>query len=280
MREISCEEIIRTVRDLCIEANCSLPEDLRECIQKAALMEESPVGRDVLGDMRENCEYAARRRLPVCQDTGMAVIFCDVGQDVHIVGGLLSEAVDEGVRQGYTEGFLRKSVVLDPLRRINTDDNTPAVLHVRLIAGESIKITVAPKGFGSENMSAMKMFTPSASAADIEDFVVETVSSAGSNPCPPVVLGVGLGGTVERCAENAKRAIATRGNIRNADPFYAEMEERILSKINRLGIGPQGLGGRVTALYVNIEPAPTHIAGLPCVVNMSCHVTRHASAII
>lgn len=276
MREINCDRIIEAVRRLCIEANYVLPQDVRSCIEAASDMEASAVGRGIFEDMRENYRLAESENLPICQDTGMAVVFCDVGQDVHITGGLLSEAVDEGVRRGYLEGYLRLSVVSDPLRRVNTNDNTPAVLHVRLVRGDGIDITVAPKGFGSENMSALRMFTPSATAEDIEDFVVECVSQAGSNPCPPVILGIGLGGTMEQAAILAKRAIATRGDIRSGDEFYADMERRILEKVNRLGIGPQGLGGRVTALYVNIETAATHIAGLPCAINFSCHAARHA----
>ena len=275
MREINCKEITDAVKRMCIEANCVLPEDVRECITCASMKEESEVGRGIFEDMRKNYELAQSEGIPICQDTGMAVVFCDVGQDVHISGGLLEDAVNEGVRRGYVEGLLRLSVVSDPLRRVNTGDNTPAVLHTRLVKGDNIDITIAPKGFGSENMSRIKMFTPSASVQDIEDFVVNTVSEAGASPCPPVVLGIGLGGTMEQAAILAKRAMATRGNIRNSDPFYADIECRLREKINRLGIGPQGLGGRMTALYVNIETYPTHIAGLPCAVNFNCHVTRH-----
>ena len=276
MKEINCKEITAAVKKMCIEANCVLPEDVRECITCAAVKEQSEVGRGIFEDMQKNFELAQSERLPVCQDTGMAVVFCDVGQDVHISGGLLEDAVNEGVRQGYVEGLLRLSVVSDPLRRVNTGDNTPAVLHTRLVEGDDIDIVVAPKGFGSENMSRLKMFTPSASIEDIEDFVIEAVSDAGSSPCPPIVLGIGLGGTMEQAAILAKRAMAVRGNVRNPDPFYADMEIRLLERINKLGIGPQGLGGRITALYVNIETFPTHIAGLPCAVNFNCHVTRHA----
>ena len=276
MREIDCRDIIQTVRDLCIEANCLLPEDLQCAIRDARGREVSPVGASILGDLEENFTFAAQRHLPICQDTGMAVVFCDLGQDAHITGGLLSDAVNEGVRRGYTEGFLRKSVVSDPLRRVNTEDNTPAVLHLRLVPGDRLDITVAPKGFGSENMTSLTMLKPSVSQADVEDCIVAAVQKAGSNPCPPVIVGVGLGGDAELCAILAKRALLRPVDVHNADPFYAEMEARVLDKINALGIGPQGLGGRTTALAVAIEPHATHIAGLPCCVNLGCHVTRHA----
>jgi fumarate hydratase subunit alpha len=228
----------------------------------------------------ENFKYAAEKGVPICQDTGMTVIFAEVGQEVHIVGGSFQDAVNEGVRRGYVNGYLRKSVVRDPLRRENTNDNTPAVLHTSIVPGDGLTITVAPKGFGSENMSAMKMFLPSCKQEDIEDFIAQCVSTAGSNPCPPVVVGVGLGGTVEKAALLAKHALTRPVDQRNPDEYYADMEKRTLDKINALGIGPQGFGGIKTAIAVNIETYPTHIAGLPCVVNMSCHATRHASATI
>ena len=280
MREITYESIVSAVRDLCIEANCALPCDLKEAIAKAEQAEPSPVGRSILGDLVENYTFAGEKRLPICQDTGMAVVFCQLGQDAHITGSLLRDAVNEGVSKGYTEGFLRKSVVRDPIRRVNTDDNTPAVLHVELVEGDQLTITVAPKGFGSENMTSLHMLKPSVTQETIEDTIVRAVSEAGSNPCPPVVVGVGLGGDAELCAILAKKALLRPVDQHNEDPFYAEMEARILEKINRLGIGPQGLGGQTTALAVAINAYPTHIAGLPCCVNLGCHVTRHATKVL
>ena len=278
MRDISCEEITRTVRDLCIQANCHLPVDVQEAIVKAEGSERSPVGKAILGDLEENFRFADARELPICQDTGMAVLFVELGQEVHITGGLLEDALNEGVRRGYVDGLLRLSVVADPIRRGNTNDNTPAVIHLRLVKGDQLKITVAPKGFGSENMSVLKMFKPAATVEEIEDFIVSAVDQAGSNPCPPIVLGVGLGGTSEQVMELAKRALLRPVGQPHTDAFYADMERRLLEKINRLGIGPQGLGGITTALAVHIETAPTHIAGLPCGLNLSCHVLRHAEA--
>ena len=280
MREIAYSDIVDAVRRLCIEANTLLPDDLRGAIEAAREAEESPVGRAILGDLVENYGFAAQRGLPVCQDTGMAVVFAELGQEVHVSGGLLEDAVNEGVARGYVEGRLRCSVVGDPLRRENTGDTTPAVLHVRLTAGDKLRLTVAPKGFGSENMTALRMFNPSAGREDILDFIVDAVSRAGSNPCPPVVVGVGLGGTSERAALLAKTALLRPVGERSADPFYAAMEDEALARVNALGIGPQGLGGRITALGVRILPAPTHIAGLPCCVNLGCHATRHASALL
>lgn len=280
MRDITYDAIVSAVRDLCIEANCALPCDLKEAIANAEQTEPSPVGRSILGDLVENYTFAGEKRLPICQDTGMAVVFCQLGQDAHITGGLLRDAVNEGVSKGYTEGFLRKSVVRDPIRRVNTDDNTPAVLHVELVEGDKLTITVAPKGFGSENMTSLHMLKPSVTQETIEDTIVQAVSEAGSNPCPPVVVGVGLGGDAELCAILAKKALLRPVDQHNEDPFYAEMEARILEKINRLGIGPQGLGGQTTALAVAINAYPTHIAGLPCCVNLGCHVTRHATKIL
>lgn len=277
MREIRFDDIVTAVREACIKANTVLPDDLCAAIRAAGETEESPVGRAILGDLAENFTFAAQRGLPICQDTGMAVVFLELGQEARITGGLLEDAVDEGVRRGYLEGALRCSVVRDPLRRENTGDNTPAVQYLRLTAGDQLTITVAPKGFGSENMTRLKMFTPAAGRQEILDFIVESVSLAGSNPCPPVVVGVGLGGTSDRAALLAKRALLRSVDTHSADPFYAEMEAEALARINALGIGPQGLGGRTTALSVAILPAPTHIAGLPCCVNLGCHVTRHAS---
>ena len=278
MREIRFDDIVTAVREACIKANTVLPDDLCAAIRAAGETEESPVGRAILGDLAENFTFAAQRGLPICQDTGMAVVFLELGQEARITGGLLEDAVDEGVRRGYLEGALRCSVVRDPLRRENTGDNTPAVQYLRLTAGDQLTITVAPKGFGSENMTRLKMFTPAATAEDIVDFVVESVSLAGSNPCPPVVVGVGLGGTSEVAVGLAKEALLRPLEEENPDPLYAELERRALEKVNALGIGPQGLGGSTTALGVHILTHPTHIAGLPCAVNLGCHVTRHAGA--
>ena len=278
MREITYQKIVETVAGLCVEANTRLPEDVRRAIVGRRETEASPVGRAILGDLVENFTFAAGKGLPICQDTGMAVVYAELGQEVHITGGLLSDAVNEGVARGYTEGHLRCSVVWDPLRRENTGDNTPAVLHLRLVAGDSLRLTVAPKGFGSENMTRLKMFIPAATAEDIVDFVVESVSLAGSNPCPPVVVGVGLGGTSEVAVGLAKEALLRPLGEENPDPLYAGLEREALEKVNALGIGPQGLGGTTTALGVHILTHPTHIAGLPCAVNLGCHVTRHAGA--
>lgn len=277
MRELSYEAIVQAVRALCIQANTHLPEDLCQAIRRAREAEQAPVGRAILGDVVENFTFAARRELPICQDTGMAVVFARLGQEVHITGGLLADAVNEGVAQGYVQGHLRCSVVADPLRRVNTGDNTPAILHLELVPGDRLHLTVAPKGFGSENMTSLRMFNPSATRADIIDFIVGAVAAAGSNPCPPVVVGVGLGGTSDMAARLAKQALLRPVDVSNEDPFYAAMEAESLARINRLGIGPQGLGGTTTALSVCILPHPTHIAGLPCCVNLGCHVTRHAS---
>jgi len=280
LREISCETITAAIERLCIEAASVLPPSLGILLECAAEGEESPAGAAALEDIVENFKYAAFSGLPICQDTGMAVVFADIGQDAHITDGLFEDAVNEGVRRGYKKGRLRMSVAGDPLRRRNTDDNTPCVLHVRLVKGDGIELHVAPKGFGSENMSAMRLFLPTDTTETIEDFIIGTVSKAGSNPCPPVVLGVGLGGTIEQCALIAKRALLRPADTRSGDEFYAKMERRVLTKINRLGIGPQGFGGRYTAVAVNIETYPVHIAGLPCVVNMGCHATRHAHMIL
>lgn len=280
MREISCADITKTIRDLCIEANCNLTQDVRDRICASCQVETSPVGQGILSDIVENFTYAGEKRLPICQDTGMAIVFMDLGQDVHITGGLLEDAVNAGVSQGYTEGFLRKSVVGDPLERVNTQDNTPAILHLRIVEGDRVDITVAPKGAGSENMTSLHMLKPSCTQKQVEDTIVQAVSDAGSNPCPPVVVGVGLGGNAEMAAILAKRALLRPLDERNDDPRYAEMEQRILERVNKLGIGPQGLGGNVTALAVSIIPHPTHIAQMPCCVNLCCHVCRHAHAVL
>lgn len=280
MREITCEQITEAVRNLCIEANCALPEDVQKTLCAACQTEESPVGKGILGDIVENFTFAGERRLPICQDTGMAVVFLDLGQEVHVTGGLLTDAVNEGVRRGYVEGFLRKSVVGDPLRRVNTEDNTPAVLHLRLVEGDRIDLTVAPKGAGSENMTTLRMLKPSCTVEQVEEAIVQAVSDAGSNPCPPVVVGVGLGGNAEQAALLAKRALLRPLNEHNPDPYYADLEQRVLRAVNDLGIGPQGLGGRTTALAVSILTAPTHIAQMPLCVNLCCHVCRHAHVVL
>lgn len=280
MREINSQEITEAVARLCNEANLHLPDGMKECIENARKLEKSELCKSVLGDLEQNLIAADELSVPICQDTGMAVVFAEIGQDVHIAGGAFEDAVNEGVAKGYVEGKLRLSVVGDPIERVNTGNNTPAVIHTRIVPGDKISLTVAPKGFGSENMSRLKMFTPSASKEDIVNFIVETASVAGSNPCPPIVVGVGIGGDFEQCAYLAKKALCRDLSARNPKPLYAEMEKAALCGINRLGIGAQGFGGTQTALYVNIEQAPTHIAGLPVAVNMGCHVTRHAGCVI
>ncbi len=277
MREVLASDITQLVAELCVEANTYLPEGLKDCIYAAREREENPLAQAILGDVVENFTVADQRGLPICQDTGMAVVFLTLGQEVHVVGGGIEEAVNAGVAKGYVEGKLRCSVVGDPLRRVNTGDNTPAVLHVKLAPGDEVSVTVAPKGFGSENMSKMKMFTPAATKDDIVDFVAQCVKTAGSNPCPPVVVGVGLGGDFESCALAAKEALCRPVGLHNPDEFYAALERETLERLNTLDVGPQGFGGDTTALWVSFEPRPTHIAGLPCAVNMGCHVTRHAS---
>ncbi|MCU6719920.1 fumarate hydratase [Porcipelethomonas ammoniilytica] len=280
MREINVSEIENTIRDLCISANIQLPKSLEDKIQSCAELEISPAGKAVFEDLKANINAAKAENIPICQDTGMAVIFMEIGQDVHFTGGSLEDAINKGVSRGYTEGYLRCSIVGDPLERVNTGDNTPPVVHTRIVSGDTVKIDVCPKGFGSENMSALKMFTPSASLEDIVGFVIETASKAGSNPCPPMVIGVGIGGNFEHCAYLAKKALCRDTAVRNPKKLYKDLEDKMLEQINKLGIGPQGFGGKITALCVNIEQAPTHIAGLPVAVNIGCHVTRHASALI
>lgn len=280
MREIQCGKITEVIRKLCIEANEHLPEDVKCAIKTARKEEDGEIAKGILDNIIENYEIADRENVPICQDTGMAVVFMEIGQDVHITGGDLTECVNEGVRQGYTDGYLRKSVVKDPIRRGNTGDNTPAILYTEIVPGEQIKITVGPKGFGSENMSRIMMFKPSAGLEGIKDFIIETVKFAGPNPCPPMVVGVGIGGTFDRCALLAKKALMRPLGSSNKDPFYADLEKELLLKINSLGIGPQGLGGRTTAIGLNIETFPTHIAGMPCAVNINCHVTRHKTEVI
>ena len=257
-----------------------MPKNLENKILECAESEESPVAKAVFDDLLANLQVAKEENFPICQDTGMTVVFIELGQDVHITGGTLREAVNAGVAKGYTEGYLRCSVVGDPLERVNTKNNTPAVLHLELTEGEKIKITVCPKGFGSENMSQLKMMTPAVSKQDIIQYVTDCIAKAGSNPCPPIVVGVGIGGNFEECALLAKKALCRDANIRNPKPLYAELEANMLESINQLGIGAQGFGGTVTALYVNIEEGATHIAGLPVAVNVGCHVTRHAEIIL
>ncbi len=279
MRTIKAGAVTEAVKKLCIEANCDLPADVREAIRRCRQDETFPIARSVLEKIEENYLIAAAEGVPICQDTGLACVFLRLGQDVHIEGDLRA-AVDEGVREGYREGYLRKSCVADPLRRVNTGDNTPAVIYYDIVPGDGLEITVAPKGFGSENMSQIKMLRPSDGLDGVRDFVLRVAEEAGPNPCPPIVVGVGLGGTFDKAALLAKQALLRPLDVRNADPYYAELEEELLMKINALGIGPQGFGGRTTALAVNIEVLPTHIAGLPCAVNINCHVTRHRTAVL
>lgn len=280
MKVINIEEIHAAVEKLCIEANCILNQDVVDAIRAGLGTEESPQGREVLRLMLENAEIAASDRVPICQDTGMAVLFVAVGQDVHVVGGDLTKALNEGVRRGYEKGYLRKSVVKDPFDRVNTGDNTPAVIHYDIVPGSNLSITIAPKGFGSENMGALKMFKPSDGLPAVLDFIVDTVDKAGPNPCPPIVVGVGIGGTMEKAAYLAKKALLRPIGEGNPDDTYAQLESELLTRINDLGIGPQGFGGRTTALAVNMEVFPTHIAGLPAAVNINCHVTRHSQVIL
>ncbi len=280
MREIQASVITDTIERLCIEANQVLPEDIKESIQVCRAREDGQIACGILDNIIENYQIAENEQVPICQDTGMACVFLEIGQDVHIAGGDLTEAVNEGVRRGYTNGYLRKSVVKDPVRRGNTGDNTPAMLYTEIVPGENIKITVGPKGFGSENMSAIRMFKPSAGIEGIKDFILETVETAGPNPCPPMVVGVGIGGTFDKAALLAKKALMRPVDSENEDPYYADLEKEMLEKINQLGIGPQGFGGKTTAIGLNIETMPTHIAGMPCAINISCHVTRHKTEVI
>ncbi len=280
MREIHVSEVTALVRRLCMEANYNLPEDIRASFVRGREQEASPLGQTIFEEMIHNCELACTEQVPICQDTGTAVIFAEIGQEVHLVGGAFEDAVNEGVRQGYQDGYLRKSIVRDPLRRVNTDDNTPAVLHTKLVEGDTVRIIVAPKGGGSENMSVLKMFTPAATREQIIAYIADTVIHAGSNPCPPVIIGVGLGGTADKACTLAKEALLRSVDTENSDPFYAEMEREIVDLVNRSGVGPQGLGGTVTALSCAIEPYPTHIASLPCAVSIGCHITRHAEGIL
>ena len=278
MKEINVSKITDAVKELCIKANKNLPCDIIDKITTFKDRETNERAVRILEDLEKNIEVSGLMDLPLCQDTGMAVVFLKVGQDVHLVGGDLTEAVNEGVRQGYEEGLLRKSVVADPIRRGNTNDNTPAVIHTEIVSGDSVQITVAPKGFGSENMSGVRMLTPAHGYEGVKKAVLEVVKNASNNPCPPMVIGVGIGGDFEQCALLSKKALCRSTDVRNGDEFYANMEKELLEEINTLNIGPQGFGGDTTALAVNIETAPTHIAGLPVAVNIGCHVTRHATS--
>ena len=280
MREINVSVIEKTVEEIFLKANSVLPESLEECINKSKDKESLPIAKNIFCDMCKNLSVAKELNIPICQDTGMAVLFCELGQDVHITGGDFNTAVNNGVRKAYLDGKMRCSIVSDPLKRVNTTDNTPALIHLSLVEGDKIKLTAAPKGFGSENMSRIKMFTPSATIDDIVSFVVETVKVADANPCPPVVLGVGIGSDFEGVALLSKKALCRDISLRNTDEFYKALEERMLTEVNKLNIGAQGFGGDITALAVNIEAAPTHIAGLPVAVNVGCHVTRHCEVII
>lgn len=280
IRTVEVEEITENIREMCIEANHFLAPDMGRALSRAAASEKSPLGRQILGQLEENLEIAAEEMIPICQDTGMAVVFIEVGQDVHLEGGSLEDAVNEGVRRGYVEGFLRKSVVKDPLIRENTKDNTPAVIHTKIVPGSQIKVTVAPKGFGSENMSRIFMLKPAEGIEGVKNAVLTAVKDAGPNACPPMVVGVGIGGTFEKCALMAKEALTRDVGRCSPVPYVKEMEEELLDKINGLGIGPGGLGGTTTALAVNINTYPTHIAGLPVAVNICCHVNRHITRTI
>ena len=280
MREIHTGLITEAVKEMCIEANHVLARDMEQVFNLAVKEEESPLGRQVLGQLKENLKIAAEDMIPICQDTGMAVVFLKVGQDVHITGGSLTGAVNEGVKKGYEEGYLRKSVVGDPIQRINTKDNTPAVIHYEIVEGDAVDITVAPKGFGSENMSRVFMLKPADGLEGVKNAIITAVRDAGPNACPPMVIGVGIGGTFEKCTQMAKHALTRNIEEKPKIPWVKELEQELLAAINQLGIGPGGLGGRMTALAVNIETFATHIAGLPVAVNICCHVNRHAHRVL
>jgi len=281
MRELNVDVITNTVENLCIESNYFLPRDVKKALEDAVLKEESPVGRETLLDILKNAEIAARNQVPICQDTGLTVVFAELGQDLRLVGGDFYEAINEGVRRGYKNGYLRKSEVDDPfLVRKNTGDNTPAIIHTTIVKGDRLKIIIAPKGGGSENMSALRMLTPSEGVDGIKKFVIDTVDKAGSNPCPPVIVGVGIGGTVEMTALIAKKALLRTVGEHNPSPEVAKLENELLEEINNLGIGPQGFGGRITALAVNIETFPAHLASMPVAVNIQCHAARHKEAVL
>ncbi len=280
MRTVSVEDIIRNVKEMCVEANHYLSADMEQVLKQAADTERSPLGKQILCQLQSNLQIAAEDQIPICQDTGMAVIFVEIGQEVHVEGGLIGEAINEGVRQGYQEGYLRKSVVRDPIIRENTKDNTPAVIHYDIVQGDKIQITVAPKGFGSENMSRVFMLKPAEGIEGVKDAVLTAVRDAGPNACPPMVVGVGIGGTFEKCALLAKKALTRPIGLHSQIPYVCDMEKELLERINKTGIGPGGLGGSTTALAVNINTYPTHIAGLPVAVNICCHVNRHCVRIL
>ena len=280
MRTLETSEIIRNIKEMCIEANHFLAPDMEEALRKAQDTEKAPLGKQILGQLQENLQIAGEDMIPICQDTGMAVVFLEIGQELHITGGSLEEAVNEGVRQGYVEGYLRKSVVKDPLIRENTKDNTPAVIHYEIVPGEQLRITIAPKGFGSENMSRIFMLKPADGIEGVKNAILTAVKDAGPNACPPMVVGVGIGGTFEKCALLAKKALTRQVNEHSTIPYVKELEEELLEKINKTGIGPGGLGGTTTALAVNINTYPTHIAGLPVAINICCHVNRHAVRVL
>jgi len=280
MRKIHINAIIHTIKELCIDANTNISKDIFNAFEKFSENESSSIGKEILDQLKLNAKIAQKKQMPICQDTGMAVVFIEVGQEVHVIGGSITEAINEGVRKGYEEGYLRKSVVKDPFFRENTNDNTPAIIHYEIVPGDEIKITLAPKGFGSENMSKIFMLTPSAGIEGAKKAILETIDAAGSNACPPMIVGVGIGGTFEKCALLAKKALLRSINEHSNIPYVKELEEELLIKANQLGIGPQGLGGNTTVLGVNVEVFPTHIAGLPVAINISCHVTRHSTKVI
>lgn len=280
MRVIEYSHLVTHVKEMCLEANCILPKDINDALERAQQQEESPLGQSVLGSVLENAHIAKTKTMPLCQDTGLVVVFADIGQDVHISGGLLTDAINEGVRQAYKDYYFRKSVVADPIERENTKDNTPAVVHVSLVEGDQLRLLLAPKGFGSENMSALRMLKPAQGIAGIKDFVVETVIKAGGNPCPPIIVGVGIGGTMEKAALMAKRALFRPIGSQNPKNHLARLEEELLELVNKTGIGPQGFGGTQTALAVFVDSYPTHIAGLPVAININCHAARHVEVII
>ena len=277
MRNISCYDIVRNIKEMCIESTHYLSDDMEQALNKAINDEKSELGRQILNSLQENLDIARKDMIPICQDTGMAVIFVEIGQEVHIIDGNIEDSLNEGVRKGYEEGFLRKSVVEDPIYRKNTNDNTPAIIHYSIVAGEQLKLTLAPKGFGSENMSRVFMLKPSDGIDGVKRSIIETVELAGPNACPPLVIGVGIGGDFEKCALMAKHALTREAGINSEIPYVKDLEIELLGRINQLGIGPGGLGGTVTALAVNIETYPTHIAGLPLAINICCHVNRHTS---
>ena len=280
IRAVHVDNLTKNIKEMCIEVNHVLSADMKEALDTSVQTEKSPLGRQILCQLQENLEIAGKDRIPICQDTGMAIVFLEVGQDVHFEGGSVEDAINEGVRQGYVEGYLRKSVVKDPLIRENTKDNTPAVIHTSIVPGDQVKITVTPKGFGSENMSKIFMLKPADGIEGVKEAVISAVRDAGPNACPPVVVGVGIGGTFEKCAIMAKHALTRECGVHSDIPYVKEMEEELLTKINKLGIGPGGLGGTTTAFAVNIETYPTHIAGLPVAVSICCHVNRHMTRVI